>query len=864
MTSIYQKEIKRGNLKEWDQDPLKPVAVEDIIKMYERGFVGAVCSEEADEELFDIVTYKYGSDVCDRFGFGDSSAGQLIVPFTHIDKFYGRNQWLDGPQGVGNCFVAGTMVTMSDGSKKPIEQIEIGDEVITHQGRARKVVDLIEEQENNSILKFKTKSRQETITCTKDHELFILDTNKEAFKKILASKIKDNDSLLFVTEAEVKPVQISEIKEIPYSGKVYCITVEEDHSFIANGYMSSNCVSRGETYANLITLCTEVASGLPDAVSNFIEILPKDERINQAHCPLACEPVYWFRGHGGHGWICSESTNVSLKYTGAVPRINIDGVGDFRKYDERLGSKFGRRRPGAEIIDKLDNNLFREATKVDSFESLRELLARGFGMNSCGGEGFASKRDENGVAKRRGGWNHCVPSDTVIAGESFKYIKDVNVGDMVYGHDGKLHKVKSFQKKEGPKSILSIRPHGGVPVVCTDKHPLLVYKKAKAKRIAGGGKYDRLQEYSLPGDFESASLPNLKTKSGHTYKAVWCEAGQVCQEDRLVIPKNEFKKSYKVPSWVDSDKKTQAKLRNIEPSEDLAWLFGLYIGDGNAVKNHKVIFTLGNKKDVSRCESILSDFGCSVSVYEKETYSRVVAYNASLANSFREWFGTSSQTKKIPDWLITWDLDAVIAGLAEADGCVTSSGETRISSTSKILIHQVYSILNSQNLKPWIRVVKSGSGYAKQGYNCSKLYELGYSLEEKSKSVKLDMGDYYVSAIKKIEEKKYDDYVYNLEVEDVNSYVADGIAVHNSMGYIGCDDRKEIHKIYGEPLVLILNSWGPRWISGPTKIYGTNIDIPDGSFWARWSDVKRRSVYARSGLNGWKRENLPNLEPDFI
>jgi hypothetical protein len=79
------------------------------------------------------------------------------------------------------------------------------------------------------------------------------------------------------------------------------------------------------------------------------------------------------------------------------------------------------------------------------------------------------------------------------------------------------------------------------------------------------------------------------------------------------------------------------------------------------------------------------------------------------------------------------------------------------------------------------------------------------------------------------------------------------------MACIGYDDRDEIKKKYGEPLVLILNSWG-IWNGGGRRILGTDIDIPEGSFWTKWSEVKNRSCTAMSGAMGWPAKKLPSFD----
>ncbi len=56
---------------------------------------------------------------------------------------------------------------------------------------------------------------------------------------------------------------------------------------------------------------------------------------------------------------------------------------------------------------------------------------------------------------------------------------------------------------------------------------------------------------------------------------------------------------------------------------------------------------------------------------------------------------------------------------------------------------------------------------------------------------------------------------------------------------------------------LIVNSWGPGWVSGPKGKYD---DIPDGSFWAESSVVERmlrqRDSYAIANADGFKRRAI--------
>jgi len=65
------------------------------------------------------------------------------------------------------------------------------------------------------------------------------------------------------------------------------------------------------------------------------------------------------------------------------------------------------------------------------------------------------------------------------------------------------------------------------------------------------------------------------------------------------------------------------------------------------------------------------------------------------------------------------------------------------------------------------------------------------------------------------------------------------------------------HKKNGSPddLVLILNSWGPNWISGPK----VPVDMPDGSYWARRSVVETRMLedaWAIGDTQGFKYRDI--------
>jgi intein/homing endonuclease len=83
-----------------------------------------------------------------------------------------------------NCFIAGTPILMADGTSKNIEDIKIGDEVVTHKNRVRKVVNTMCTDHSGDVYTFKPKFLPK-ITATGEHPFLA------ALKKTKSDKLHD-------------------------------------------------------------------------------------------------------------------------------------------------------------------------------------------------------------------------------------------------------------------------------------------------------------------------------------------------------------------------------------------------------------------------------------------------------------------------------------------------------------------------------------------------------------------------------------------------------------------------------------------------------------------------------------------------
>ena len=170
-----------------------------------------------------------------------------------------------------------------------------------------------------------------------------------------------------------------------------------------------DCVAHSTKNGCLLTLAGDIISGEPDEESGKIEGPPEISDTGIREGVLATNAIYIFRGHNGDGWSCSHAGRVVCEESGMWIRKNYPEFGiDYTKYSVRNGRRWGRTPPPQKIIDFGMKHRIRQATELDSFDEVRDFLYQGYGISTCGGEGWSSTRDANGFSKRRGGWSHAM------------------------------------------------------------------------------------------------------------------------------------------------------------------------------------------------------------------------------------------------------------------------------------------------------------------------------------------------------------------------------------------------------------------------------------------------------------------------
>ena len=143
------------------------------------------------------------------------------------------------------------MIEMWDGTVKPIEEISVGDEVISlnienNTKEKQKVTNVITPI-HDDIVKYSFENGTELV-CTFDHPYFVNGFNLASYKPLLTndrynleenvSQIELGDSVTLVDGSNTRIVNIEELKLNPT--QTFIFEVSNNHNFFANGILTHN------------------------------------------------------------------------------------------------------------------------------------------------------------------------------------------------------------------------------------------------------------------------------------------------------------------------------------------------------------------------------------------------------------------------------------------------------------------------------------------------------------------------------------------------------------------------------------------------------------------------------------------------
>lgn len=380
----------------------------------------------------------------------------------------------------------------------------------------------------------------------------------------------------------------------------------------------------------------------------------------------------------------------------------------------------------------------------------------------------------------------CHPSTLVITTKGNKYISEIHAGDYVLTHKSNYKRVLRVSKRKIKEEIIKIKNRYGEDLLITKEHPLFTRKYSFSTKLGQINKHlDKEGMY-------------------------WVKARDISRGDILHYPFSKESRGY---DYVNYD-------------EEYFELLGVYMGDGNiqvrGEKSMRMRIRIGKKYAYlkERIVYLLNKFsvnkvGISESNREESILISVCDYE--LCNKIGYLCGFANQ-KKISEEILFADYkyqNSFLYGWFITDGC-ENQNNVSISSFGNIKkIHDLLYILKRLNLvyslskyKHRYTQIRGKQFLCKPGYDVH-IHNVDFDFKQimGQHTAKIN-GTYLFSKLSEKTTEPYEGYVYNLEVEEDNSYTANGISVHNCV--VGFDDIQKTFKI--------INSWGANWGHGGTAL----------------------------------------------
>jgi DNA-cytosine methyltransferase len=385
------------------------------------------------------------------------------------------------------------------------------------------------------------------------------------------------------------------------------------------------------------------------------------------------------------------------------------------------------------------------------------------------------------------GGTPCFPAEVLIlTTRGLLPISEVAVGDEVLTHQNRFRKVLATGSKMA--KTIRLKGQGVNELVTTREHP--VYTRPLGRRWDNEARTYR-RTFGNP-----EWTPAAETKG-----RFWASP--------VVFP------SLHVPM-------IQLKGREsveVVPGPNFWWVVGYWLGDGwtRIDERRGSVLLCSNKRDEKILAGRLTAAGLNFSVTQERTTARFQVSSRAFARWLKEQFGAGCNGKRVPSWLLGMpraNRKAFLEGYLYADGCQAENGH-RLTSVNKGLIVGARLLLQSLGFSVSVTLnevrraecVIEGRRVSEQPFYVLSCYSRARSSFEEA--------GHRWGLVRKVEETGRTQQVFNLEVEEDNSYVADGIVVHNCQSFSIAGLRGGLADSRGNlalEFMRLADRTRPRWI----------------------------------------------------
>ena len=356
----------------------------------------------------------------------------------------------------------------------------------------------------------------------------------------------------------------------------------------------------------------------------------------------------------------------------------------------------------------------------------------------------------------------CFPAGTLVLTDvGYVPIEDIKESDMVLTHKGRWRKV--LRVGGTIKDTVMMKGFGHPNLEASLDHPFLSTKKSRVWNNSKRG-YDNV--------YSDASWTEAKDMAGN----YWATPLNI---ESLKIP--EFRCDL-------------SGYFNKPPvmSDSFWWMVGRWLGDGwlatgnrlHRPSNHnKVIICCGKHEDISD-ELKATDLTWNFS--EERTTYRYSTNNKALCDWLLDNFGQYSDKKHIPSWVYGLDESsklALLKGYHSADGCTLKDGQHKISTVSKSLAFGIRLLLENLGYSTSLYYGEdTRENHMIEGRLIKSIkpsYSIRWYSDKDKPNIQYKDNDYSWNSVRSVVNTNETKIVYNIEVEEDNTYVVENIIVHN-------------------------------------------------------------------------------------
>jgi len=382
----------------------------------------------------------------------------------------------------------------------------------------------------------------------------------------------------------------------------------------------------------------------------------------------------------------------------------------------------------------------------------------------------------------------CMPAGMRIqmADGTTKPVEDIQIDDLVMTHKGRARRVTKTMKNRHVGPLVRMRGAYGGDLLLTGNHPVFAVE----------GHYDT---NTMERKFQSEA--RLVRADHFSYAAT-----SLKRQDYVTIPRWDIPVDTVVLSFREPMSGIGKRVEDQQVDAEMARWLGLYAAEGCSSRKGDVLFCFHEK------EEGLASFVKRVAVdrlglvpceqVDPERKSRVIRISSVLlAECLRDIFGVRATERKMTRLLAVQDdvLMSFLGGVFDGDGCALRAGRAsstmRITTASRTFADQLRFAIHRLVGPVGMREVRRSGGfgpprpYYEVMISANKASAV-FALSEKSvpsggskTSAHVTGGGWALRLRSYGETPPVDGWVYNFEVEEDHSYVAEGVAVHNCAVY---------------------------------------------------------------------------------